>query len=206
MSRSVLSKVLATAVVAILAACGSTAGTLGGGSTAGTLGSDRTADLLSGDTTAGTWGGVQICEHYDDDPIPPGYDENGCWSPTEYFERAPEVIPEVDDSAPVLRIEAAGDIPGGIEGELFFVRAISPTGRIVLDRDWEWPGMDQQVPPGAYQVTAYLRYCDGDCSKLDPPVRSCTVDILAEPSFTYTMTYDTNADGTVGCDAAIDES
>ena len=66
--------------------------------------------------------------------------------------------------------------------------------------------MEQQVPPGAYQVTAYFRYCDGNCNLLDPTTMSCTVDILAEPSFTYTMTYDTNADGTVSCDAALDES
>jgi hypothetical protein len=148
--------------------------------------------------------GVMICEHYDDDPIPPGYDENGCWAPTEYFELAPTVIPEVDDVAPVLRIEATGDVPAGIEGQLFFVRAISPTGRIVLDRDWEWPGMEQKVPPGAYQVTAYLRYCDGNCSLLDPPTMSCTVDLLAEPSFTYTITYEAHGDGSVSCDAAAD--
>jgi hypothetical protein len=205
MNRSLLWTVLAAALVAILAACGPT-GRLGGGSPAGTLGSDPTAEFLSGAPTAGPLGVVRICEHYDDDPIPPGYDENGCWSPTEYFERAPEVIPEVDDFAPVLRIEATGDIPGGIEGELFFVRVSSPTGRIVLERDWEWPGMEQQVPPGAYQVTAYMRLCDGNCGLLDPTMLSCTADILAEPSFTYTMTYDTNADGTVSCDAALDES
>ena len=31
---------------------------------------------------------------------------------------------------------------------MFFVRAVSPSGRVVLERDWEWPGMEQQVPPG----------------------------------------------------------
>ena len=172
-------RVLAIALVAILAACG---------------------------TGAEANNGVKICEHYDDDPIPPGYDENGCWSPTEYFERAPEVIPDVDDFAPVLRIDGTGSPPGGIEGQLFFVRVSSPTGRIVLERDWEWPSMEQQVPAGSYQVTAYMRFCDGSCELLDPAMLSCTTDILAEPSFTYAMTYHVNDDGTTDCAAALDES
>jgi len=144
-------------------------------------------------------GGTQICEHYDDDPIPPGYDENGCWAPTEYFERGPEVIPDAGANAPVLRLEASGEFPGGMEGQIFFARVMSPTSRIVLERDWDWPGFEQEIPPGAYQVTAWARYCDGNCDLLDPPMLSCTVDVLAEPSMTYTLSYETALDGGVDC-------
>ena len=162
------SRIIATALISILAACS---------------------------PTAETPSGFMICEHYDDSPIPPGYDENGCWFPTEYMDQPPEVIPNVDGVAPVLRIDATGDAPIGIEGTMFFVRAVSPSGRVVLERDWEWPGMEQQVPPGIYQVTAYARVCAGNCERLDPPMMSCTADILLEPSFTYTMTYHVNATG-----------
>ncbi|HEX5039627.1 MAG TPA: hypothetical protein VFW95_05785 [Candidatus Limnocylindria bacterium] len=172
------SKFVAIGLVSILAACGAV------------------TDLT----------GVKVCSHYDDSPIPPGYDENGCWSPPEYFERAPEVIPDVDDAAPVLRIEARGNAPTGMEGTLYFVRVVSPSGRVVLEREWDWPGMDQQVPPGAYQVTAYSRTCDGNCGSLDPATLSCTVDILAEPSMSYTVTYHVTGDGTISCAAPLSES
>lgn len=200
------SAVLATALVSILAACGPMADSFGSGPTAESLDDGPTAESLDDDPTAESLGGVMICEHYDDSPIPPGYDANGCWSPTEYFERAPEVIPEVDAVAPLLRIEASGDVPMGIEGTLYFVRVVSPTGRVVLERDWEWPSLEQKVPPGAYQVTAYSRACDGNCDQLDPTMLSCTVDLLAEPSMSYTMTYRVAPDRTISCAAALGES
>ncbi len=148
---------------------------------------------------AGGSGGPQICDQYNAPTPPPGYDENGCWEPAEYFERAPEVIPSVAPSDPLLRIEATGQAPMGIEGTLFFVRAMSPTARIVLEREWMWPSLDQQIPPGAYQVTAFARTCDANCDYLDPTIISCTIDVVAEPSFTYTMSYDVQSDGSIKC-------
>jgi hypothetical protein len=152
-------------------------------------------DLLSGIGS----GGAKICDQYDASPMPPGYDSNGCWTPTEYFERAPEVIPEVGVGAPLLRLEASGPTPMGIEGTLFFIRVLSPTAKIVLDREWEWPSMKQKIPPGAYQVTAYARTCDANCDFLDPTMLSCTVDLVAQPSMTYTMTYTVSRRGTIDC-------
>ena len=134
-------------------------------------------------------GGVTICEHYKDSPIPAGYESPGCWTYSEYFAQADEVIPVVEASAPRLRIEGSGNAPMGIEGSLFFVRAVSPSGRVVLHREWDWPSLSQQIPPGAYQVTAFVRGCDGNCDNLDPPGRSCTIDVLAEPSMNYIMSY-----------------
>jgi hypothetical protein len=133
--------------------------------------------------------GTQICDQYDAPSIPPGYDKHGCWTPTEYFEAPPEVIPPVDAAAPKLLLRASGTEPMGIEGTLYFIRAVSPTVRIVLARQWEWPSLDQRVPPGAYQVTIYARTCDANCGYLDPSMLSCTVDLLAEPSTTYTIRY-----------------
>jgi hypothetical protein len=153
--------------------------------------------------TAFTGGrGVQICEQYDASPIPPGYDENGCWSSPDYFARPPEVIPEVGKAAPLLRIEASGNAPIGIEGTLFFVRAVAPSGTVILEREWDWPSMEQAVPPGAYQLTAYARICDGNCGMLDPPAFSCTIDVLAQPSMTYTMNYTVHERSRPSCDVA----
>ena len=83
----------------------------------------------------------------------------------------------------------------GIEGTLFFVRAVSPSGKVKLHREWRWPGVTEQIPPGAYQVTAYARGCDGNCDSLDPPFLSCTADILAEPAMTYVVHYVVGGDG-----------
>ncbi len=132
---------------------------------------------------------MQICDQYDAPSIPPGYDENGCWAPTEYFEAAPEVIPVVGLGAATLLLGATGTAPMGIEGTLFFFRVVSPTARVVLERQWQWPSLEQRVPPGSYQITIYARFCDANCGYLDPSMLSCTVDILAEPSMTYAIAY-----------------
>jgi hypothetical protein len=148
--------------------------------------------------------GVQICDQYDAPSIPPGYDTNGCWAPTEYFEAAPEVIPSVDVSAPTLLLQASGTAPMGTEGTLYFIRAVSPTARVVLERKWEWPSLEQRIPPGAYQVTIYARTCDANCGSLDPSMLSCTVDVLAEPSMTYTIAYDVSSGIDAGASCRVD--
>ncbi len=148
----------------------------------------------------GLGGGVTICNHYKDSPIPAGYDSNGCWTSTDYFARPDEVLPSVDATSPRLRIEASGNAPMGIEGTLFFVRAVSPSGKVKLHREWRWPSVTQQIPPGAYQVTAYARGCDGNCDSLDPPFLSCTADILAEPAMTYVVHYVVDSDGRISCE------
>jgi len=158
------------------------------------------ASVLAGCAAFTPGTGVKICEQYDASPIPPGYDADGCWSSQDYFARPPVVVPEVSDAAPLLRIEASGNAPIGIEGTLFFVRAVAPSGTVILEREWDWPSMQQEVPPGAYQVTAYARVCDGSCDYLDPPGFSCTVDVLAQPSMTYTMTYVVHDHSPTSCD------
>jgi hypothetical protein len=144
-------------------------------------------------------GGPSICNQYNAPSIPVGYDEDGCWHPDEYYEAPPEVIPTVGEGAPRLRIDASGPRPMGIEGTLFFVRVTSPTARVVLERTWEWPELEQEIPPGAYQVTAYARTCDGNCELLDPTMLSCTIDLVAEPSGTYTMSWEVHERGTARC-------
>ena len=156
--------------------------------------------------SAPSLGGVTICEHYDDSPMPPGYTSDGCWTADDYFQAPPEVNPDVTDSDPILRIEASGSAPFGIEGTLFFVRVVSPSGKVVMEREWQWPSMNHRIPPGAYQVTAYARTCDGNCGLLDPPGDSCTVDLLAEPSMTLTMSYSVAHGGTVDCDVSVEPS
>ena len=193
--RSGTRVVLSVVMAVLLGACGA-ATTNRSGATPETAGApEPTSSIGFGG------GGVTICSHYDDSPIPSGYDSNGCWTSPDFLERGPEVIPEVDSTSPLLRIEASGTAPEGFEGTLFFVRVMSTTSQIVLEREWQWPSMEQQIPPGAYQVTAWARTCDGNCGSLDPPIVSCTVDILAEPSFEYTMTYEVTAGEDASCDA-----
>jgi len=149
---------------------------------------------------AGGAGGVTICEHYKDSPLPAGYDAPGCWTEPDYFARPKDVIPDVEASSPRLRIAGSGNAAMGIEGSLFFIRAMSPAGEVVLHREWDWPNLTQQIPAGAYQVTAFVRGCDGNCDNLAPPARSCTIDVLAEPSMNYTMSYALADNGQVRCE------
>ena len=101
----------------------------------------------------------------------------------------PIVIPLAGLGAPTLRIRASGIEPIGFEGALYFVRAAPPGGRVVLQRQWEWPTVDQRIPAGRYQVTIYTRMCDANCGFLDPPTLSCSVGLLAEPFRTYAIEY-----------------
>jgi len=142
--------------------------------------------------------GVAIC-----DPAragASGRDENGCWYPENYFEAPPEVVPQVGPGAPVVQVLASGTRPMGIEGTLFFLRAVSPIDEVIVARQWIWPTMEQAVPAGAYQVTIYARSCDANCDFLDPTDFSCSVDLLAEPATTYTIHYDVDDRGNVTCE------
>jgi len=145
--------------------------------------------------------GVRICDA--DLAGTNGRDENGCWFPGYYFEAPPEVIPQITDSDPLIRVVAQGEAPMGIEGTLFFVRAMNPIDQVILARQWDWPGMEQRIPAGAYQVTIYARTCDANCGYLDPTTYSCTVDVLAEPATTNTIQYDVSDRGKVSCELEI---
>ena len=108
---------------------------------------------------------------------------------TDAHNAPPIVIPLAGLGAPTLRVRASGIEPIGFEGALYFIRAAPPGGRVVLQRQWEWPTVDQRIPAGRYQVTIYTRVCDANCGFLDPAMLSCTVDLVAEPSRTYAIEY-----------------
>ena len=165
----------------------------------GTTISPGTTTLPSDGVAATPRIGVQICETELANAV--GRDKNGCWFPGNYFEAPPEVIPQVKPGAPLIRLLTSGQAPmTSLEGTLFFIRAVSPIDRVVLARQWTWPGMEQRVPAGAYQVTIYARPCDANCGNLDPTVLSCTVDMLAEPATTKTIRYHVDDDSKVTCE------
>lgn len=141
---------------------------------------------IGGDPVFGGPGGVTSC----DGASPrPGIDENGCWHIPDYFAVPPEVVPSVDETAATVVIDGSGSPPEWIEGGIFFVRAVSTSGEVVLEQRFDWPGSEVQIPPGYYQVTLYARSCDANCDYLAPPTFSCTVDLIAEPSRTFTIDY-----------------
>ena len=145
--------------------------------------------------------GVQICDANRAGAL--GRDANGCWYPGNYFEAPPEVLTQVGVGAPLIQVLASGQQPMGLEGTLFFIRAVSPIDEVILARQWTWPGMEQRVPAGAYQVTIYGRTCDANCGSLDPTFGSCTVDMLAEPATTMTIRYDVDNRSNVTCSLGL---
>ena len=114
----------------------------------------------------------------------------GCWEAPDSHAVPPEVVPSTGPDAAVVSIKGSGSPPGWIEGGIFFVRAVSPSGATVLEQRFNWPGEDVSVPPGVYQVTMFARSCDGNCDSLAAPTLSCTVDLLAEPSRTFVLAYE----------------
>lgn len=142
------------------------------------------AGCAFGGTTSGevTW-----CDYL---PLSrPGIDENGCWQLPDYWAVPPEILPPASDESAVLAIEGAGTPLGWMEGGIFFIRAVTPAGRTVLETRFDWPRANQPVPAGVYQVTMFARGCNGNCDLLSPPILSCVVDLLAEPALSYTIHY-----------------
>lgn len=161
-----------------------------------------------GPTTGGTTSdGATWCDYLPHSR--PGIDENGCWQLPDYWAVAPEVLPPATGESAILTIEIAGSDPGWMEGGIFFIRAVTPAGRTVLETRLTGPAPEQAIPAGVYQVTMFARPCDGNCDLLDPPTLSCVVDLLAEPALAYTIHYvlsvptESNPDQTATC--AVDD-
>lgn len=71
------------------------------------------------------------------------------------------------------------------EGSVTHVRLVRRDGTVVLDGlrpagSADVPLVDRAVPPGTYDLTAFERPCDGNCSILDPPVAAtrCRVTVI----------------------------
>jgi hypothetical protein len=114
----------------------------------------------------------------------------GCWEAPDSHDVPPEVVPPTGPDAAVMSIRGSGSPPGWMEGGIFFIRAVSPSGTTVLEQRFNWPSDDVPVPPGQYQVTLFARSCDGNCDSLSAPTLSCTLDLLAEPTRTFVLAYE----------------
>jgi hypothetical protein len=72
----------------------------------------------------------------------------------------------------ILRVTVGNAVP--IEGALSYIRVERATGVTVIDR--QLPGSHRltlQLPPGAYRLASWQRFCDGNCGNLDPPSQHC---------------------------------
>jgi hypothetical protein len=83
----------------------------------------------------------------------------------------------------VLKSLATGPI--FTEGSLTHLRLVRRDGKVVVDGlrradTLDVPLLDRVVPPGAYDLTAVERPCDGNCGTLDPPVDTtrCHVEVI----------------------------
>lgn len=77
---------------------------------------------------------------------------------------------------------------GGGEGPTFFLKGSGEDGAPVLDVMVPREGGDVAIPPGSYTLTAYQRFCSGECGGLDPPQELCsvTIDVVAGTSYVLT--------------------
>lgn len=90
-----------------------------------------------------------------------------------------EVVPSVGPDA--ARIDftfthyGLDEVMLGIEGAVFFLRATTQPGEVVLDRIVD-PRDAQRLPFADYKLTAYYRTCGGNCAHLDMPREICSAE------------------------------
>jgi hypothetical protein len=118
-----------------------------------------------------------------------GCNDNDCFT-WDRFATPQLVVPPSSDQSGTLAAEGTPEqLIYGIEGQVAFVRAVANSGVVVLEQTFEWPHAEHQLPVGTYQVTVYLRTCDGNCGNLDEPTLSCTADIFVEPGDIASIEY-----------------
>jgi hypothetical protein len=98
--------------------------------------------------------------------------------------KAPNVVPNAGPYPATIATHAnpPDAMTGGVEGAVLLIRLTDGAGRRVLDRPFNWPKDEQQVPPGSYILEAYWMGCNGSCSTLSdaaPPF--CKSEINAAP-------------------------
>ena len=78
--------------------------------------------------------------------------------------------------------------PARSEGPTFFLKGSGEDGALVLDVMVPREGGPFAISPGSYTLTAYQRFCSGECGGLDPPQELCsvTVDLVAGTSYVLT--------------------
>ena len=61
-----------------------------------------------------------------------------------------------------------------VEGAFSFIRIESAGGATVTERKLPDSGrLAVAVPPGAYRLVSWQRFCDANCGNLDPPSNQC---------------------------------
>jgi hypothetical protein len=77
----------------------------------------------------------------------------------------------------VQQVVATGS-PLPVEGSIPYVRVARADGSTVVQRRLKFTGRtgvgDVSLAPGRYRLQSWQRYCDGNCSLLDPPSDRCS--------------------------------
>jgi hypothetical protein len=87
----------------------------------------------------------------------------------------------VGDARPLIIVHGRDATRPGdgvpIEGAISFLRLRGPHGFVSYAARFTSPTYDLGYPPnvaGRYRITAYARYCDGNCGYLDAPTGRCS--------------------------------
>jgi hypothetical protein len=76
----------------------------------------------------------------------------------------------------VQQVVATGS-PLPVEGSIPYLRVARADGSTVVQRRLGFrtrtPVADLGLAPGRYRLQSWQRYCDGNCSRLDPPSDRC---------------------------------
>jgi hypothetical protein len=76
----------------------------------------------------------------------------------------------------VQQVIAKGS-PLPVEGAIPYIRVVRLDGSTVLQRQLPprlKPSATVALAPGHYRLQSWQRYCDGNCSRLDPPSDQCS--------------------------------
>ena len=88
-----------------------------------------------------------------------------------------------------LVIDATFAPSGSIEGEVHFVRVVTPAGTASEVRFEQ--GTSVPVPAGTLTIELRTQGCAGNCNTLDPAIGVCAVDVVTQPGARYALEYRT---------------
>jgi len=94
------------------------------------------------------------------------------------------VRPDINPGS--LTVSQSGSGPMYIEGSYSYFLVIS-AGSIVEEKRLAGSSTSFSLPPGDYELRAYVRPCDGNCGNLDPPVDECRALFTLTPGEALTV-------------------
>jgi hypothetical protein len=92
-------------------------------------------------------------------------------------EAFPVIPPAVPNNPAIIEITASGQGPQYFEGALTYFRVTS-SDRLIDEKRMERAGTSFSLTPGSYELIAYSRPCNGNCSNPDAPRDECRLPIV----------------------------